>query len=286
MFDIQALFPQALPWLLLLITIVSAFTKPKLWPLGFIFSLLVGLFYNAIDIMGAVAIAILFVMIFYANISSHQIIINICKTLVIIFCIALAMHLVPGFNNLLVLNGVEKSQNSVAFTMYLNLDKPIILFALLSMQPAILKNKPKVVFIQMLNAFHLTIITIFTSLIIFSLAIYLSLIKFEPYLPSWWWLFAINNLLLTCVIEEVFFRGFIQQKLMTRYNPLVGLITASLLFGGAHFAGGGLYVLIATCSGILYGFVYQSTGKISYAILVHFCLNMVHLLLFTYPIAK
>jgi len=64
------------------------------------------------------------------------------------------------------------------------------------------------------------------------------------------------------------------------------LIVASLLFGIAHFAGGLNYVVVATLAGLLYGVVYLNTGKIWHAILMHFCLNMVHLYLFTYPLAK
>ncbi|MFT5755849.1 MAG: membrane protease YdiL (CAAX protease family) [Alteromonadaceae bacterium] len=290
MLFIQDLFPSVYPWLFLVITLITAFVKPKLWPFGLVCTLISGFFYNAIDLIGLGVISLLLVMSFYASKSSNnlckQIVKSIFGVLVIVGCIALAAHLLPGFNNLQVLGNVEKSINSMAFTLYLNFDKPMILFILLMLFPTLLISKKPITIFKAHNSLRLSALVVFMFILTFSLAILLSLIKYDPQLPSWWWLFAFNNLLLTCIIEEVFFRGFIQQKLTRLINPLMGLILTSLLFGIAHFSGGFNYVLVATLAGFLYGLVYLNTGKIWYAILIHFCLNMVHLALFTYPLLK
>ena len=282
----QDLFPQVLPWLFLVITLITAFVKPKLWPFGLVCTLISGLFYNAIDGVGIGSIVFLLAISFYANKLSNSVTKTLITVFIIISCIALAAHLIPGFNTLLVFSAVTKSSPNAPFTMYLNFDKPLIIFVLLMLYPAVLLNKKEVsLFNNESNFFFISLVAL-TFGIIFSLAIFLSLIKYDPNLPSWWWLLALNNLLLTCIVEEVFFRGVIQKKLCTLLTPLVGLVCASFLFGIAHFSGGFNYVIVATLSGFLYGLVYLKTGKIWYAILIHFCLNMVHLSLFTYPLVK
>lgn len=283
---IQDLLPQVIPWIFLVITIISTLVKPKLWPLLFGCTLVTGLLYNAISIVGIGVVILLIAMSFYTNKQSNQLMKRVITGIILISCIALAAHLLPGFNNLNALNDVTKSDFSAPFTLYLNFDKPFILFIILTLSPAVLLNKKAVSLFGINNTLGLSTLIVLSFTIIFSLAVFLLLIKYDTNLPSWWWLFALNNLLLTCIVEEVFFRGFIQQKLTTLLSPLAGLILTSFLFGIAHFSGGFNYVIIATLAGFLYGFVYLNTGKIRYAILIHFCLNMVHLSLFTYPLAK
>ncbi len=294
----QDLFPSVTPWLFLVITLITAFVKTKLWPFGLVITLISGLFYNAIDLVGLGVVTLLLVMSYYANKISNKPSSNpsiklwnrrintVITALVIITCIALAAHLLPGFNNFQVLNNVEKSINSMPFTLYLNFDKPMILFVLLMLSPALLISQKPIILFKAHNSLRLSALVVLVFILLFSLAIFFSLIKYDPQLPNWWWLFALNNLLLTCIIEEVFFRGFIQQRLTSLINPLTGLILTSLLFGIAHFSGGFHYVLLATLAGFLYGLVYLNTGKLWHAILLHFCFNMVHLALFTYPLLK
>jgi hypothetical protein len=101
-------------------------------------------------------------------------------------------------------------------------------------------------------------------------------------------LFAPINLFFTCLAEEAFFRGFVQQELSrvgSRPALAAGaaLIIGALLFGLAHFAGGLNYVLAATVAGLGYGWAFMRTQRIEAAMAVHFGVNAVHFLLFTYP---
>jgi len=290
----QDFFLSLITWLFLIITITTAFIKPKYWPIGLLCTLVSGLFFNAFDLVGLGIVTVLFTLAFYASKPANTVLFKnlkvIITAIVFIACIALAAHLLPGFNNLQVLDDVEKSVNSVPFSLYLNFDKPMILFVLVILYPTVLMNNKAVFLFQpgakLNDKLRLSFVLLVGFIVIFALALSLSLISFEPQLPSWWWLFALNNLLLTCVIEEVFFRGFIQNKLTKAFNPSVGLVIASLLFGIAHFAGGLSYVLVATLAGFLYGLVYLNTGRLWQAIVIHFMLNMTHLYLFTYPLQK
>ncbi|MFM5139793.1 CPBP family intramembrane glutamic endopeptidase [Aeromonas rivipollensis] len=204
---------------------------------------------------------------------------GVALTLLLLWAMALTLHLVPGFDNLKVLDRVQAGPASVPFSLYLNLDKPLIFFGLLLAWPALLgpggtmRWRPLALLILPLAALLIT-------------AWQLGALKPDVGLPHWWWLFAFNNLVFTCVAEEALFRGLIQQGVASRSKPWLGLLVASLLFGAAHLAGGPLLVLFAALAGACYGLAFQLSGRLSVAILLHFLFNFAHLALFTYPLAS
>ncbi|MFM1642460.1 CPBP family intramembrane glutamic endopeptidase [Aeromonas salmonicida] len=200
-------------------------------------------------------------------------------TLVLLWAIALMLHLIPGFSNLKVLDQVQAGPASVPFNMYLNLDKPLVFFGLLLAWPALLGQGGAIRW----RALALLLLPLAALLIT---AWQLGALKPEAGLPYWWWLFALNNLLFTCVAEEALFRGFIQQGVAARSRLWLGILVASLLFGAAHLAGGPLLMLFAALAGACYGLAFHFSGRLSVAIIIHFLFNFAHLALFTYPLAS
>lgn len=198
-------------------------------------------------------------------------------SVVIIWCVMLFVHVIPGFNNLQVLNKVTAGPLSAPFSMYLNLDKPLALFALFLAYPFLLGSEAK-------GRVKPALLVMILLLSLLPITAMLGALKPELSLPSWWWLFALNNLILTCVAEEALFRGFIQQSLSRRFDWRLGLVIASILFGLAHFAGGPLLIGFATLAGLGYGLVFHFTGRLWCAVLAHFLFNFCHLVFFTYPI--
>ncbi|MFN1650515.1 CPBP family intramembrane glutamic endopeptidase [Vibrio rotiferianus] len=198
-------------------------------------------------------------------------------SVVIIWCVMLFVHLIPGFNNLQVLDKVTAGPLSAPFSMYLNLDKPLALFALFLAYPFLLGSEAK-------GRVKPALLVMIPLLSLLPIAAMLGALKPELSLPSWWWLFALNNLILTCVAEEALFRGFVQQSLSRRFDWRLGLVIASILFGLAHFAGGPLLIVFATLAGLGYGLVFYFTGRLWCAVLAHFLFNFCHLVFFTYPI--
>ena len=99
--------------------------------------------------------------------------------------------------------------------------------------------------------------------------------------------FAAVNIFFTVFAEEVFFRMFLHDVLrrfpetFTRTWQLVAVSAA--LFALAHVAGGPLYVVGALLAGIGYGWVYEKTRRIEWAIVAHFGVNAIHFFLFSYP---
>lgn len=293
MFHLNDLWPDGLIWLLLAITVLSVFIRPKVWPHLLAATGLVAFVLERVSPMALVIIAI---GLGIAKLSQRQTGIYkiACHSVVILWAATLVLHLVPGFDNLLVLDKAFTGSGSIPFTMYLNLDKPLIVFALLLLMPDMLKltnpisSAKKTSTQPQLTQLHLTqkilLAALFIALPFFAWGV--GIVEPEFSLPPWLWVFVINNLIFTCVAEEALFRGYIQNGLSKRFNPYVGIFLASLLFGFAHFSGGGLFIAIAALAGLLYGLTYYWTGRLIYAVLIHFGFNLVHLLLFTYPMAN
>jgi len=62
------------------------------------------------------------------------------------------------------------------------------------------------------------------------------------------------------------------------------VIIASVLFGLAHYAGGTLYIFLATIAELFYGIAYHITGRLEASIVSHYVLNATHFIFFTYPV--
>ena len=100
------------------------------------------------------------------------------------------------------------------------------------------------------------------------------------------------NFLFVCVLEESFFRGIVQTALICGarrrgwpHADVLAVLGASVLFGVVHLGGGAAFALLATLAGLGYGAVYYWTGRLHYAVLLHFAVNAVHLLAFAAPAA-
>ena len=286
MFDLAQLQQSGVVWLLLSSAIITAFFNVRMSFIVLALSLISALALEHLN-LASLAIIISGLVIAFLQHKTQGKIKLLLQSMVVIWMIALAAHLLPGFNNLQVLNQVTSGVNSQPFDMYLNIDKPLVFFALLLLLPNLLKQQsiPNS-FLKQISKYQFSGVILLTILFIYALAFMLGLLQIELSIPKWIWIFALNNLIITCVVEEAFFRGFIRQKLTDKSNPLIALILTSVLFGIAHFGGGIAYIFVATIAGLLYGITYMYTGRLIMAILVHFLVNIFHLLLFTYPLLK
>lgn len=203
---------------------------------------------------------------------------------VCVMSILLWYHQVPGFANWQIVNGTLLSADALPFSMYLNFDKPIVGLLILGFgNLPLLKSKK-----DWYRAFVKTApIAILGTFVIGGLAYAFGYIKFEPKWGDFFFVWFTNNVFLTVIAEEVFFRGFVQKYLSVsfeknRFGSGLALLMASILFAVVH-AGGLPYILLAFFSGILYGWVYIKTNRIEASILTHLFLNSTHILLLTYP---
>ena len=195
---------------------------------------------------------------------------------------ALVMHAMPGYEGLVVADYVLLKAGSTYTDLYFNHDKVLVAWSLLNFIPLFrqsLTPKP-------LTPFWLTPLTLTLGIAAtLTLAVTFGLISWQPGWTPWFWVFAAGNLLNTCVAEELLFRGLLQRQLQKRLVPLLAMAVAAVLFGIAHLAGGWPYVGVATLAGAVYGLTYYVTGRVVWAVLVHWLLNLSHFVLFTYPVA-
>ncbi|GHC23531.1 CPBP family intramembrane glutamic endopeptidase [Aidingimonas halophila] len=195
---------------------------------------------------------------------------------------ALMLHTFPGHEGLVVAEQAVLKEGSVPFSLYFNHDKVLVAWALLGWVPLFGRSQaPR----GGLPPWALPLCIAAGVSLLMALAAALGLVDWRPGLSTGFWVFAVANLLNTCLAEELLFRGLLQRWLTARWGAIVALAVASVLFGIAHFPGGVAFVLVATGAGLLYGLVYLWTGRLVWAVLVHWGLNLTHLLLFTYPMS-
>jgi len=199
-----------------------------------------------------------------------------------LIALALALHRVPGFNNPTVIDGVRLTESASPFTQYANFDKGaagLILLVFFCQRVTSMQDRRRIA-APTLMAMGLT------ALAVIACALVARYVAFDPKLPTFALTFLAINLLFTCVAEEAFFRGLLQERLTRALAPRwqwIAIGVSAVLFALAHFAGGMLYVALATIAGLGYALVYGATRRIESAVLTHFAVNAIHFFGFTYP---
>ncbi len=197
-----------------------------------------------------------------------------------VFAYLLTSHLMPGFHNWRVIDGHLLTPDAVPYTLYFNYDNACVgwVLAALWVMPDTGNNSisriPK-------SWLLMTLLAVATLAIVGTLIGY---IAWDPKFPAILLLWIPCNLIITCVTEEALFRGLLQRSLVRIVSmPFIGVVLASIAFGCAHYMGGPAYIALASVAGIYYGIAYLYARRIEASILTHFTLNLIHLLLFTYP---
>ncbi|MCA8423767.1 CPBP family intramembrane glutamic endopeptidase [Burkholderia seminalis] len=196
--------------------------------------------------------------------------------------IALSLHLIPGFHNPLVIGPTRFTPDAVPFTMYLNLDKPLVGLWLLWALPWV---APDVALPRALRTGAMAAVATAAACLAGALAF--GMVGWAPKWPASGWLWLVNNLLLVTLAEEALFRGYVQGGLTRAlrafsWGPWAALATGAVLFGAAHAAGGWQWIVLGTLAGAGYGLAWRRGGLLAAAI-AHAGLNVVHFGLFTYP---
>lgn len=115
-------------------------------------------------------------------------------------------------------------------------------------------------------------------------------VRFDPRPPDWATTLAwsVVNLTLVAASEEALFRGLSLRGFQAATNTwpagqLWPVAATSLMFGYAHRRGGPTYMALSAVAGTGYGAVVAMTGRLEAGIALHFALNAVHFVAFTYP---
>lgn len=246
-----------------------------------------GLYYGIVEPLGIFYLAVLAFACHLTAQRRMNAAVRILSALAILgLVLGLFLHKVPFFNNPLVFDGFFLSPRSAVYTKYWNFDKAAAGLILLAFFGDVCRSRQDWKTLAR-KSYKISIITVSLSLL---LALILGHIEPDVTLTAAFPLWAWSNLFFTCIPEEMLFRGFIQKHLagLATGNALkTGIVIfVGILFGLAHFGGGAVYMILATIAGLGYGYAYHVTGRIESSILIHFLLNTVHFLFFTYPYAR
>lgn len=200
--------------------------------------------------------------------------------------LGLALHLFPGFHDQKLYDGLRLSADAAPFKLNLNFGKASAgLFLLVAYSPRIRHwaEARKVFFTPLM-----WLIAIGAPITVIGAALVFGEVRFDPKWPAPALAFLGVNLLFTCVAEEAFFRGLLQERLhrlfgegkVGRWLP-VALMAA--LFPLLHLNGDAAYLTLVALAGFGYSLAYSIARRIEAAILTHFLVNATHFLLFTYP---
>lgn len=132
--------------------------------------------------------------------------------LFIVLAVALALHWLPGFHGARVIDKAVLSEGAVPFSMYLNLDKPLIGLWLLLACPWLVMLRGRGLAISLALILPLTLLACLGG------AWVLGMVAWAPKWPDQAWLWLANNLLLVSLTEELLFRGYIQGSLQRLFK--------------------------------------------------------------------
>ncbi|PRC92575.1 CPBP family intramembrane glutamic endopeptidase [Solimicrobium silvestre] len=281
-------------FVLLALAICSAWLKPihinerfilPPWVLFFIASMVSGLVVGVLSPLAIVELGIFCGAAYLAQIPNQKFAQRfIFGSVTAIIALALAMHKLPGFNNPVIISSMTLSAGAATFTQYANFDKGVVGLILLAFLCSRANTLPE--WAKLLKqTFPIALIT---TVAVLGVAIGLDYVKPDFKITQTTALFLGANLFFTVIAEEAFFRGFLQNRLSSvltrfRYGQLIAIICSALLFGAVHAGGGITIVLLASIAGFGYAYAYYVTRRIEAPIIVHFVLNAVHFIGFTYP---
>lgn len=282
-------WPLAATWMLAVLSLwVPPLGRLPAWMAGLAIAIGTALALGAMQPAGALALLLLAALCAGWRVSTHRLAKGLLLAAIIVLSLALALHVVPGFANPLLLDKVQVSAASKPVSLYLNLDKTavgIILCAAFAV-PA----RGRAAWRAVVAAWP---VIVATPLIVLLAGYGAGVIAIDPkWFASWFAayapLFLLTNLFTTCLAEEAFFRALVQGRLADALSKRpdgtrIAVGVAAVLFGLAHAHGGPALIVLATFAGVGYGLAYQRSGRIEAAILTHFALNATHFLMFTYP---
>lgn len=202
----------------------------------------------------------------------------------VVLIFSLYIHVLPGFYNFKIINQIKLSYDSKFYSAYVNIDKVMAGTLLLLFYSSL--NKSFKDWIIALRVLPMPLL--FVCILLLGTAFAMNYIKIDFKIPSILGIWIPTNLLLVCVIEEIFYRGFIQNELVKAFSSYkkgnwFALGISSIIFGASHYTGGFPYIVLSTFAGGVYGYVFMRSHRIESSIMVHFLVNLIHILAFSYP---
>jgi membrane protease YdiL (CAAX protease family) len=282
----------SLPFVLLLAAVLGLWIHRAVWASALAAAVLAGIFTGALHWLAAVWIALLAILaLTYTHVRDRPglpdkaVWQTIAGLAFFIYALAMGLALLPGFNRIVLAQPQVLSEGAAPYGISVGFPKVVTGILILGLiNPLLVRSWGELgrVLARALPVFAITAVA--------GMAVVIGM-GYSSFAPKWtalFFLFAPVNLFFTCLSEEAFFRGFVQHELSRiGSRPAlaagIALVVGAILFGLAHFGGGTNYVIAAAVAGLGYGWAFMRTQRIEAAMAVHFGVNAVHFLLFTYP---
>jgi membrane protease YdiL (CAAX protease family) len=279
-----------LPFLLLLVAVLGLWVHRTVWVGAFALAVGVATFTGAITGLAGLWIAILAALAYgYRSardaprtpaMRATQIVAGLAFFL---FALAMSLLLLPGFPRTTLIADAVLSPGAVPYGIGLGFPKVaagiLVLGIIRDDRVRSWRELARVLMLAM-PVFAATT----GAVMMFALAT--GFVAFDPKWTPVFLVWMVTNLFFTCLAEEAFFRGFVLAELARvggRAWMTIAVVVSAILFGLAHFGGGPTYVIAGVIAGLGYGLAYLRTRRVEAAMAVHFGVNAVHFLFFTYP---
>lgn len=246
-----------------------------------------GLINETVDWQGATAVFALVALAFgLPKIINRPLVKTWFLAISVALAFAVGSGLTPGFSDVVLISGIHASSDApeVRLTARFNVAAAGLVLLLVYCRRS--ENLAEIIG----SIRSVLPITILTTLVVLLLGCLVGFVRPDIKLPSFTAIYLFRTVFWTCVLEEGFFRGVIQERLASSkflsQRPRMWwlpIAASSILFGLAHMRGGWTYVGLATLAGIGYGVAYAKTRRIESSIFTHFILNTAHFIGFTYP---
>ena len=255
------------------------------WILFLVFAIITGLIFKVLQPISWVWIALLGSTSWTLTHQRLRLVFRaISFIIVLLVSIGLLTHQLPGFANPEIITGLKLSDDALPYDKYLNFDSALVGLFILGFGQNRLSGFSEwgVMLKKMMPILALTLV------VVMLLSLALGYVHWQPKWTPVFYVWIWGNLFFTCMIEEAFFRGFIQKFLVLclskiRNGHIFAIVITATVFGLAHYVGGPKYIFLATVAGVGYGCAYHFTQRIEASILTHLTLNSLHFIFFTYP---
>lgn len=151
----------------------------------------------------------------------------ILEILLVLASVGLMLHLIPGFHNLKVLDGIRLGPNSSPYTMYYNFDKALVPFILLIFLKSLFTTDRQ---LQVKPLYWLALVVSIPVLLMGAVAI--GGLKIELHHPEWIFQFLVANIFFVSLSEEAFFEVTFSSVYLLWYIPYWGWLSLRYCLGG------------------------------------------------------
>lgn len=234
-----------IPHICFIMSLALCWFSKKIALIFYVGAIAAGLFVGALQPLTLLTIPVLFGSLYVIQGRYNKTIAAFAHIVFAALSFLLFFHFVPGISNFKIFDAVFVSERCTPFTMYLNMENGIIAFLLMYM--IVPTSRTRVEWGQVFVS-----ASIYGGLCIVSLmaaALATGFVKFNVKFPPQTFWFLMNNLMLVCIVQEAFFRGYVQKNLADfcekhQLSKVVALVVASVIFGLRHYQSGVVMVIL------------------------------------------